>query len=426
MRLVDKSAGSTTEIAAPAAGARVIFVNRYFSPDLSATSQMLSDLAFALVADGFDVVVVTSRMEYSSPSTQLPPFEHLRGVAVHRVWTSRFGRATLLGRALDYLTFYLSAAARMFMLARPRCVLVAKTDPPLVSVVAALVAWIRGAHLVNWLQDVFPEVAVRLGVLRDRPVSRILRRWRNWTLRRASANVVIGHRMAALVAAEGIAPRLIEIIPNWADGELITPLPRDLNPLRLRWELGTKFVVGYSGNLGRAHDFRTILRAARRLQSNTEIVFLFIGGGSGSLSLRDEVTREGLTNFRFEPYQAQHMLRESLGVPDVHLVSLLPELEGLIVPSKFYGIAAAGRPCVFIGDRLGELAHLGDMGGFGVTIAPEDEESLARLIDNLSNDPLKCSSMGNAARAFFDDRCRRSLSVERWACLLRLVNSGSQ
>jgi len=143
---------------------KLIFVNRFFFPDHSATSQMVSDLAFALAAAGFDVQVVTSRLRYDDPAAELPGREAIAGVQVHRVRTTRFGRHLLPGRALDYLTFYLSAAWRLFRLLRRGDVVVAKTDPPLISVPVGWVAGLRGARLVNWLQDLFPEVAAALGI----------------------------------------------------------------------------------------------------------------------------------------------------------------------------------------------------------------------------------------------------------------------
>jgi hypothetical protein len=138
----------------------IIFVNRFFFPDHSATSQLLSDLCFFLAGKGFQVHVVTSRQLYEDPEAELDTEEEVNGVKVHRVWTSRFGRTNLLLRAVDYLTFYLSAGYQLLLLVSRGNVIVAKTDPPLISVVAWLVARLKGAALINWLQDLYPEVAV--------------------------------------------------------------------------------------------------------------------------------------------------------------------------------------------------------------------------------------------------------------------------
>jgi hypothetical protein len=109
--------------------ARIIFLNRYFYPDHSATSQMLSDLAFGLAERGHQVTVITSRLRYDARDATLPPSERIRNVDIVRIWTSRFGRHNLAGRAVDYVTFYLSAIWAVFRLARRGDVVVARPTP---------------------------------------------------------------------------------------------------------------------------------------------------------------------------------------------------------------------------------------------------------------------------------------------------------
>ena len=341
------------------AGRKILFVNRFFYPDNSATSQLLADLTFDLASEGEAVEVVTSRLRYDGPGTEPLTDEMVQGVHVHRVWSSRFGRTHLLGRALDYFTFYVAAMWMLWRQVNRNTVVVAKTDPPLLSLIVAPVVRWRGATLVNWLQDLFPEVAAALGVRWVRgPALSLLRRARNASLRAARTNVVLGRRMEARVLAQGVPAAQVRIIPNWADGEAVQPLAREANPLRATWALQGQFVVGYSGNLGRAHEFETFLEAADALTERREVVFLFIGGGAQRAAVEHAARQRGLANVLFRPYQPRTRLSESLGVADVHLVSLNPALEGLIVPSKFYGIAAAGRPTLFVGDVDGEIPQV--------------------------------------------------------------------
>src|SRR5262245_24309609 len=118
---------------------------------------MLSDLAFALAERGWAVQIITARHRYEASAERLAPRELVRGVTVHRIWTSRFGRASLLGRVIDYATFYVSAALCLWRLARAGDVVVMKTDPPMLSLIGAPVCWLRRVRFVNWLQDIFPE-----------------------------------------------------------------------------------------------------------------------------------------------------------------------------------------------------------------------------------------------------------------------------
>jgi colanic acid biosynthesis glycosyl transferase WcaI len=405
---------------------RVIFLNRFFYPDHSATSELVSGLAFALVRRGFRVISITSRQNYETVVTALPPRECVNGVDTWRVWTSRRGRLRLMGRSLDYLTFYLSAGWRLWRLARAGDIIVTKTDPPLLSLVSAPIAWLRGAHLVNWLQDIFPEVAEALNVGGSlaRVTFRVMRPLRNWSLRFAKTNVVVGEGMVARLQAQGIGRESIRVIPNWSDGALIVPVPAEQNELRKNWAPNSRFIVGYAGNLGRAHDVDTITKAMTILQKCAvhstaddiagRILFVFIGGGALRAKLEREMLKRRLTNVRLYPYQPREHLAETLGVADVHLVSLNPKLEGLIVPSKFYGIAAAGRPTLFIGAKDGEIARLIDEAKCGFTISPGDAQALVDHIMRLAEAPKLRRHMGARARAAFDKHWTKDRAVDLW------------
>ncbi len=404
---------------------KIIFVNRYFYPDHSATSQLLSDLAFDLARDGIKVNIITGRQLYDDPKTSLPRAEIVNYVSIKRIWTTRFGRSRLWGRALDYLSFYFSAGFSLWNLVNQNDVVIAETDPPLISVVAALVTKFRSANLVNWVQDMFPEVAAALNIRgMNGPAFNFMRYLRNKSLRTAVMNVVLGNLMAKRLENQGISCQKIKIIPNWADEQELIPIPAESNPLRRSWGLGDRFVAGYSGNLGRAHEFETILSSAAMLNDDPSIVFLIIGGGVQLSRLKSEVTRRHLRNFVFKPYQPRERLAQSLSVADVHLISLKPELEGLIVPSKFYGIAAVGLPTIFIGKESGEIASILSHGNCGLTVAAGDSVSLAEKLQSLCHDKALGLRMGTNARRIFEERFSRRQSTAAWRELLESCSQG--
>ncbi|MBX9729929.1 MAG: glycosyltransferase family 4 protein [Sphingomonas sp.] len=398
-------------------------MNRFYYPDHSATAQILTDLAEALVAAGWQVEVVTSRLHYEDAAVRFDSRSARAGVTIHRVATTAFGRAGIVGRLVDYLSFYFSAFFVLFAIVRRGDLIIAKTDPPLLSVIALLVARLRRARLVNWLQDLYPEVAAELGMAAMRGVVGSTLRWlRTVALRAAVANVAIGDRMAARLAKLGVPADRIAVIPNWADDAAIRPIPPAQALLRREWGLNSKFVVGYSGNLGRAHDSETLFRAALLLRDRPDIVFLMIGGGRKNVTLSKRVQASGLTNhFQFRPYQPREMLPQSLAVADVHWLSLLPALEGLVVPSKFYGIAAAGRPVIAVADPDGEIGRIVVREGCGVAIMPGDADGLAEVIRALADYPGRVAAMGKAARALIDRDYSRSLAIGRWKMLLERV-----
>src|SRR5262245_22815227 len=180
-----------------------------------------------------------------------------------------------------------------------------------------------------------------------------------------------------------------------------------------------KFVVGYSGNLGRAHEFATVLTAAERLRDNQRIVFLMVGGGYHLRELAQSVRERKLDQmFRFVSYQSAEALKYSLCVPYVHWISLRKELEGLIVPSKFYGIAAAGRAMIAITDKDGEIARLLRRYECGLVVEPGQGNDLAQALLKLSSDHELTTTLGHRARTMLDNHFTRRHAFERWRELL--------
>lgn len=394
---------------------RVVFVNRYFFPDESATSRMLSDLAFRLAERGVSVAVVTSRQLYENPHAALAAREVVDGVSVHRVSTATRGRSRLLGRALDYASFHLAAGVELLKLLAPGDVVVAKTDPPLISIVVSRAAQLRGAVLVNWLQDLFPEVAsVLTPQLIPTWAQRQLVAARDRSLRRAAMNVVLGEAMRSRLWAAGVAAARIRIVPNWADPASIVPQSAAASITRQRLGLAGRFVIGYSGNLGRAHEFDTLIAAARLLRGDSRFVFLITGNGAKADALRASVQAEGLDSFFFQPFQPAALLSDSLAAADVHFVSLLPALEGLIVPSKIYGVLAAGRPSIFVGDPAGDLARMVREHDCGIAVAVGDSERLAAELIALRDSPARVQVMGVKARGLALSRYTSEHAVADW------------
>ena len=398
---------------------RLLIVNRYFHPDRSATAQLLADLVEALDRRGCAIRIFTGRQLYDDPDTVLPARATFGSAEVRRLPASRFGRASLPGRVLDDAGFYAGAFLALLCSARRGDVILVETDPPLISVVGWLVGRLRGARLVNWCQDLFPETAAALGLgFAHGPAGRILRWLRNRSLADAATNVVLCPAMARRLQAEGIPAHRMAIIHNWADGERIRPLARRRNPLRREWDLAGRFVLGYSGNLGRVHDAHSLVALMDALKNEPDVLTLFIGAGNGYHQLSNIFAERGIANVRFRPYQPRARLGHSLTAPDLHLVSLKPACEGLVMPSKLYGILAAGRPIAFIGDDTGDAARLVREHDLGLVAAPARAADLAVQIQALRRQPDRLAQMGVNARRAYDTCFNKEASLDAWlACL---------
>ncbi len=400
---------------------RVFIINRYFYPDESATAQIAADLALYLANQRVRVIGISSRAVYDDPAGLLPAHETIGTLQIDRLATTRFGRASLPGRMIDYLSFYALALVYLTRHLRRGDIVICKTDPPMLSVIGAVAAGLRGAKLINWLQDVFPEIAVRLGVVRlPTLVVGVLRRVRNWSLKSAAANVVIGQRMRDHLLGEHINAEHIHVIPNWSR-EVVQPVAAARQTLRAEWGYTSDdLVVGYSGNLGRGHDYQVVLDAAAALAAHPRIRFLMVGGGAAMVVCREQVALLGLSNVQFQPYQPVERLAETLSVPDIHWVTLKPDLEGLLLPSKIYGIAAVARPFIFIGAPDGEQAVLVRQWDAGFAVTPDDSAGLVAFLTAIDADRAGLQAMGDNARTMLD-AFSSATALAQWGALLAAI-----
>jgi colanic acid biosynthesis glycosyl transferase WcaI len=219
--------------------------------------------------------------------------------------------------------------------------------------------------------------------------------------------------------AAGAAPERTVVVPNWSDAAAVRPVAHERNGLRAAIAGDARFVVMYSGNMGRAHDIATLLDAARRLRDDPGIAFVFVGDGAKRAEV--EAAARELPNVRLGRYQPRDRLSEALSAGDAHLVALSPEIEGLIEPSKLYGIMAAGRPSLFVGPRGSEVARTIAREGCGRVIDNGDGAGLAAAIRELAGTPEIALELGRRARTALEHHYDRRIATARFAALLRDV-----
>jgi len=394
----------------------IVFVNRFYWPDEPATAQLLTDLAESLVVAGHTVNIVTSQ----PANPPLPTYEAHNGVLIHRVPGLRFKHNNVLLKALAFLSFARGALRTIDTMLKPGDVLVVMTDPPLLGVFAASLARKRGAHLVHWLQDVYPEIAMAVG---GAWFARIFRSKRDRAWQAADVCVAPGEDIADLVRAHGANPATVLVSPNWAPAGLEAMPANAADALRRDWGLTGKFIVMYSGNLGRVHDLHPVLAIAEELRGETDIVFLFVGGGAQRACLQATAERRGLRNVIFKPAQPRHRLGLTLALANIHLVTLRTGCEQLVFPSKIYGITAVGRPVLYIGPKNCELARTVEIKGFGRSFARGETKSAIQTILHLRHAPTDCVRMSKTALAFSQETGGLSAAVSTWDRLLNGLKS---
>jgi colanic acid biosynthesis glycosyl transferase WcaI len=391
---------------------RLVFINRFYRPDEPATAQLLTDLAEGLAARGYEVVVIASLPARAGVARS----EVQRGVRIERVRSLRWGSHGAVAKALDFGSFYAVALGKLIRTVRRGDVVIALTDPPLLGIGAWLAARLRGARIIHWVQDIYPEIAA---VLSDHRWLLAFRGPRDVSWRRAEACVTLGEDMAAVLRAAGVAKDKIRVAPNYAQADLRPQPPEAAEAWRAQWGLTGKFVAAYTGNLGRAHDLDILLDVAARLVSEPRIALVFMGGGPQGAALRAEAARRSLSNVQFHPQPPRAQLATALALGDVQFVTLRPGCEPYLLPSKLYSVAAVGRPVIFIGPPICEVAGLVTRHGFGRAFAPGQAAALAEALSDLSRAPEECARLREAAARFAREGGGSQAAVATWDGILQ-------
>ena len=271
--------------------------------------------------------------------------------------------------------------------------------------------------LVVVTHDVFPEIAVELGRLRNPLLVTVLDRTVRFGMRRADRVVAIGETMRKRLVSKGVRPDRIRVIPNWTDTEALTPRPRDNDWARER-ELTNRFVVMHSGNVGHAQDLDSLVHAATFLRDLERLRLVVIGSGARHAELVALAARLGV-DILFLPYQPRDRLAESLSSADVHVVGLARGLSGFVVPSRLYGILSVGRPVIAAAEEDSETAQIVEGTGCGVVVPPGRPELLANAIRSAYEGEHDLGEMGRRAREYALAEADRTVAIGRYRLLLK-------
>lgn len=399
----------------------VVLLNQPFYPDVVATAQMGKDLADELVRRGHTVTAVASRSIYGQTGAALPKRETIDGIEVRRLGVSIFGKKGIAARVADFALFHALAAVRVVTLKKPD-VVVSYTTPPFIAVVGLIARLVRGSRAVYWVMDLYPDVPVACGVMKERSLlTRMFERLSRVLLRRSDVSVVLGRCMQERVLSKGIPAEKVKLIPVWADLTGISGVERDRSPYREKWGLGDAFTVMYSGNFGIGHDATTICDAMLRLKDRDDIKWVFVGSGKRKKEVLAFIERHGLKNAQWREYVPREELGLSLAAADVHLISIKEGVEGLVVPSKLLGILAAGRASIYVGSPSAETARVLNESGAGVCVREGEGEKLAAAVLRYKDDPALLAETGARARREIAGKYDMQTATRMWADLLEEV-----
>ena len=397
----------------------IVFINQHYWPDNAATALALTDLAEHLSSNGFQVSIICSRYLYDHSGEELPAFELKNGVQIHRVKQTNYGRYSHSGRLRDYASFFIRALWKSFQL-KPDTI-ITLTTPPLLGTIGWLHKLTRSVSFIYWAMDLHPEAEIAANMISaNSTVAKIATSFHDKVISSADKIVTLSSNMKSRILNYSVLPSKVSQISIWSDSkEILSHAKDEVKELsELVWR--DKFIIQYSGNLGLAHHFESLLNCMISL-TDPEIAFVFTGGGPQMPVLKKRVHDLKLKNVYFQPYVAREGLSKSLAKADVQWFSLDPSFEGIAYPSKLVGYMASGRPIVFLGAFDSDSAKVIKDAQCGFSFKIDETTQIVNTLLKLKEDSELRLEFGKNARSFFEEHLSKEVCCSQWQSLIESV-----
>lgn len=396
---------------------KILIVDRYFYPDLQATSVLLTDIAKELSAD-FEINVLCG------PPSDFKNMEgaRLENLKIQKVPSTSFDQRSMIGRLINYVTFLLVIPFAILFHSKIDVVLIG-TSPPLLPFVSLFSCKLRKIPYVYLCNDYFPNTAVLSGWMREGWLSRFLKAINLVSIKNAARTISIGRDMKDLLVKDGVPAEKIQVIPNWSDNNEIKPMPKS-NQTSSRFWLDQYFVLMHSGNFGLVQDFDFMLEIAEKLQNEQEIRLVFVGGGALKEKVQNKAKEMKLPNVIFLDFQPRAKLSETLASADMHLVSLKHGLAGNSVPSKTYSLFPSARPIVGLIEKHSEIAQMIQEADCGVVLDTSSSAEAANAIKKIYKNTNQLAIWGKNARVYAEKMDFRGNAIRKYGEVLRRAIGG--
>jgi colanic acid biosynthesis glycosyl transferase WcaI len=411
---------------------KILVVSLYYEPDLcQSNGPIIRALCDDWAEAGHEVTVLTSFPHYNCDEVwpeyrgRLFQSDRIGKVRVIRSYIYVPRKRSMGGRILNYLSFNISSTLAG-LLSGPQDVIFVMSPPLTIGLTAFLLGLIKRIPFCYNLQDIWPEVAVRLGMLRGKRFIGLFERLEKFIYRRSRKIFAISEEFKQNLRGKGVRSEKIEVIPNFVDTSFVRPMAK-VNALSQAYELTDKYVALYAGNIGLSQGLEVILGAAEHLRDRQEIIFLIVGQGTCRDELVAEAEERGLCNVKFLPLQPEADVPLLYASCDVALIPLRSGISENSVPCKTYSIMAAGRPYIASVDRGSNVWKLTEAAGCGICVEPENGATLAEAVLFMQSEAEVATAMGHNGRQYVERHFARDVITERYRFALEsLVEHQSQ
>jgi colanic acid biosynthesis glycosyl transferase WcaI len=409
----------------------IVFVPNYFYPDVASVGQLFTELCLHLQHD-FNITVVAAQPNYAGEElgrTKRVEHDRLENIRIIRIKLPKVNKQSKLSR-LRYIATYFFYSVWVVIRQKNVDVIYSISQPPILGgLIGTIGKWAkRSKHIYN-IQDFNPEQAQAVGFMTNKLILRAAKWLDMLNCKYADHIVTVGSDMQETLLKRFAAERAItdnSVIHNWTDEKDIVPLPPThpgVRAFKERYGLEGKFIVMYSGNVGLFYDLENLIHITEEFKGEAGLAFVFIGEGAVKKQMQEYVTLRNIPNVHFLPYQAKEQLKYSLNAADVHLVVNQKGIKGISVPSKIYGVMAAGKPILGVLERGSEACRMIEESRCGVVVEPQRYEEIAEQIGRLYREsPAELAAAGLRGRAYLEQHLRKDISLNKYRHLLQSIS----
>ncbi len=407
---------SANELVTPSAWV----VSELYYPEQTSTGHFLTGIAEGLVRK-LPVSVLSVQPTYAARGVRVPKFEIHNGVRIYRCPSITLDKNRIIFKLANFVSISLSIFVQAVRRFKSKDVVLVVTNPPVLPFLIVLACRLKRAKFLLLIHDVYPEVLAVTGFIKPKGfLTRLISRFSRRLYLSAARIIVLGRDMKKIVGEKmnGRTSSIV-IIPNWGDVDNVFPQKRSDNSFLKKLGIVDKFVIQFSGNIGRTHNLEIIVQAAEQLRSHDRFHFLCIGWGAKRSWLERELAQRQLTNFTISDYVPREQLVTSLNACDVTIIPFISGMSGISVPSRMYNVMAAGKPIIAVADEDSELAMVIQEEDIGWVVPPGRPDKLVSIILEAQAQPEKLMAMGSRARQVVENKYSREHAIKSYLALFQ-------
>lgn len=402
---------------------KLLIYAHYFYPDVASTGQILAELAEGMI-DAFDITVICVVPSYSGVieekyKSKRIYIEDYKGIKLVRVRVPEFTKSNKISRIKNLLAYFFNSLIATTKIEKQDYIYTISQPPILGGVLGVLGKWIKGGKLIYNIQDFNPEQTIAVGYAKNKLLLNTVMAVDKLSCKNSDKVIVVGRDMQETLKNRFNNKKVPSnvFINNWINEKEIYPLEQNhpkIVAFKEKYNLKDKFIIMYSGNIGLYYDLENIIKVIGEFKDREDVVFAFIGDGTVKSKIEEYVTNNNLNNVTFIPYQDKADLIYSLNAADIHWVVNAKGIKGVSVPSKLYGVMAAGKPVLGVLDEGSEARLIVEECNCGVCIEPGNYKEISRNIEYILNNKELIKSLGRNGRKYLEVNLTKDVSINKY------------